>query len=63
MKGKLVRLSSYGSKLKCFTRFRCRVGIVLDTAVTGAGNMGYKVLWVGDQTPFFMRIGDIKLTK
>ena len=63
MKGKLVQLSSYGNKLKCFARFRCRVGIVLETAVTGAGNMGYKVLWVGDQTPFFMRIRDIKLAK
>ena len=63
MKGKLVQLSSYGNELKCLARFRCRVGIVLETVVNSPGNMSYEVLWVGDQSPSYMRIRDVKLAK
>jgi len=60
--GKLVQLSSYGSKLKCFTRWRAGVGIVLKTEVI-AGEMGYEVLWSGETRTSHMRIRDIKFVK
>ena len=62
MKGKLVQLSSYGVRIKCFSRFINRVGIVLDTTMIGQ-NMHYEVLWVGDTRSVYNHIREVKRAK
>ena len=62
MKGKLVQLSSYGNNLKCFARFRCKVGIVLDTAVVSV-NIHYEIMWAGDTRSVYNHTREVKCAK
>jgi hypothetical protein len=63
MKGDLVKLSAYASRLKWCERLRDKVGIVLDTVVTIPGNMGYEILWSGETKPSYMRCREVKFVK
>jgi len=60
--GDLVQLSSYGKRLKCYARWRGKVGVVVESYVHG-GNMGHKVLWSGEVNMSYMRIRDVSHVK